>query len=878
MICKPVRDAVVKKIAACWGVVFLFLSFAATSYGDGDPAHAAEIQVKQAGVSFTLIAEHPKVVTPTGVDVDQQGRVWLISSHTHHRPADYQGPELDEILVFDPDGTRHVFYNKTSQTMDLELGQDGWVYLAERSRIFRIKDTDSDGKADVEEPLFTMHTEAVYPHNGLAGLAWDLEGNFLFGLGENHSESWELSAPDGTVLRGNGEGGIFRCRPDFTGLKQISRGLWNPFGICVRTDGEIFAVDNDPGERPPCRLLHIVEDSDYGYRRFYGGAAHHPFVGWNGELRGTLPMVHPSGEAPCGVAQLGQGVLIPSWSEHRIQFMTLSPQGASFTASNIELIHGGRYFRPTCIAPSTAETTNTHKVWYLTDWVDGRYDVHGYGRLWKLEINVEQADWLGPLELPERPALAEQALKIRQGKDLLSEQQLFSLAENSDPYVAQAALVGLARKVPGWTIQSVEKLPSHQRLLAFLAVKMAATPSYQMTPPTFSTHDFLKTFVKNEHPAIQFESLRWISDSGLKDFQADVDEILSSKTLSFEMFEAAVATWNSLNGQSEQGLRNPELLLSQVENKDASPALRAFALRMLPPKSKGLTTDTLQELLGTGDETLSLEVVRTAVGNPAIGIPILRNIAADTNASEQLRVEAVSGLSVQATEHLDLLLGLAEGESPALREEALRALRGTPLPETATVRLLKIKQADAASAELVDAAVNVESLTLGRPAIEETELWLKQLEAVPGAPDIERGRRIFAHARIGLCQGCHRHSGRGNVVGPDLTQVGLQSQRKQLLESILQPSKNMAPQYQPSLILLQDGRVVTGIRLRSWVKETIRNTKGENETYDRDDVEEIHPLSKSFMPEGLANLMTLTELRDLLEFLAASGVQEELTD
>ena len=63
----------------------------------------------------------------------------------------------------------------------------------------------------------------------------------------------------------------------------------------------LFAVDNDPDSRPPCRLLHIVEGGDYGYRFRNGRKGVHPFTAWNGELPGTLPMVAGTGEAPCGV-------------------------------------------------------------------------------------------------------------------------------------------------------------------------------------------------------------------------------------------------------------------------------------------------------------------------------------------------------------------------------------------------------------------------------------------------------------------------------------------------------------------------------------------------------------------------------------------------
>jgi len=45
-----------------------------------------QIEVLQPGVKLTLLAEHPDLVTPIGIDVDAKGSTWLVSSHTHFPP------------------------------------------------------------------------------------------------------------------------------------------------------------------------------------------------------------------------------------------------------------------------------------------------------------------------------------------------------------------------------------------------------------------------------------------------------------------------------------------------------------------------------------------------------------------------------------------------------------------------------------------------------------------------------------------------------------------------------------------------------------------------------------------------------------------------
>jgi len=865
------KNTTITSLILCW-----LVSADSLAAAEQDP----QVGTLQPGVRLSLVAEHPGLATPTGIDVDDQGRVWVVSTHTHFRPDDYIGPKHDEILIFadrDGDGRaeqRQIFYNATEATMDLELGPNGWVYLAERDRILRIRDSDGDGKADIEENMVVLKTEADYPHNGLEGLAWHPHGDLVFGLGENYAKPWILTGKDSTAVNGTGEGGIFRCTADGKNLRRIARGFWNPFGICVRADGEIFAAENDPGERPPCRLLHVVEGGDYGYQRAYGPEAHHPFVGWNGELRGTLPMIHPSGEAPCGVLPLGRGLLVPSWSDHRIDFFLLRRKGATYAADRIPLLQGGRYFRPGCIA-SDRSASGRKRVWYFTDWVDGRYQAHGFGRLWRLEIDLEKADWVGTLH-PESPTdMARLAAGLRSGKTVRARKTLLRLAQDEDPFLAQAALLALTREAPKWTLDDVANWPATDRVQALLALKLA-----NASPETW-----VRAFLADENTDVQFETLRWIADAGLKAFLPQVEDMLNRSDIDYRRFEAANATWNTLSGKPEAGTYNPEMLLARVQDADSAPRLRAYALRLLPTQSrtapqgggtpvrnfpKGLTLEILQQLLSVNDETLSLEVVRTLAGNLTVSQKLLAGIAADSGRRALLRAEAVVGLAAVADQYAALLLQLAGDRQRAVREEALRCLRsGKRSPEQ--VRALEeLAGQYPESADLYQAVLDPKTLTTGRPALTDTQVWLQALQAVKVPADRENGRRLFHHARLALCSNCHRHSGRGNVVGPDLSALGIRKDRTWLLQSILEPSREMSPEYQPRTIVLNDGRTFTGIRLRSSTKEAMRDANGQNRTFDRNDIESMVESQVSFMPSGLINSLTNRELRDLITFLESN--------
>jgi putative membrane-bound dehydrogenase-like protein len=834
---------------------------------------APEAKALREGVSIEMIAEHPAVVTPIGLDVDRQGQIWLVASHTHETPKGYSGPDRDEVLVFNPDGERIVFRSQTIHTMDLELGRDGWVYLAERDRILRLRDSDGDGRADEEETVVKLESEESYPHNGMSGLAWHPDGDLIFGLGENFAKPWSLTGSDGSTHAGRAEGGIFRCSADGSRLRWIARGLWNPFGICVREDGEIFAVDNDPGERPPCRLLHVVEGGDYGYRRHYGGEAHHPFVGWNGELRATLPMINPSGEAPCAVLPLGRGVLIPSWGDHRIDFFRLRSRGASYEAeARIPLVQGSLFFRPTCLAQDPSGKDPDKRTWYLTDWVDGRYPVHGLGRLWKLEIDLAKADWLGPLDLekPTQEALLARDIRTRAGK--LSEDELFTLAGHEDAFIARSALVRLADEAaPRWTPGDFSRLSPERRILSVLALSSSeADPA-----------PWVETLLRDPDAVVNFEGLRWFSHRETREALTAVKRFLSRSDLDFAAFEAAVAAHNTLSGIPEQGVRNHDLLLDRIRDKNSAPSLRAFALRLLPsqdwrPRESGpsgrvsfpaeLTSDLMLELLSEGNGDLSREVVLALSDNPEAGTDLLAQVAADTAADPALRALAVAGLA-SVPEQSPLLLQLAGDDHRELREESLRALRHRSLTDREKEILKALRPRVPESDDLFAAVLTPEILFQNRPPATDTAAWKKRLDAVPGEPDPAAGSRVFHHPTVALCANCHRHEGRGRSIGPDLGGIEAGEVRDGLIESILQPSRKIAPEYLPRAVTLKDGRTIVGIRMQSYTRERVKDVNGHSLTFELEELDSIAELDTSLMPAGLALSLTDRELRDLVAFL-----------
>jgi putative membrane-bound dehydrogenase-like protein len=133
-----------------------------------------------------LVAKEPDIVTPTGIAVDEQGRVWVIENHTHERPRTYNGPPSDRIRIlsdFDDKGRAKkitTFADGFKNGMGLALGRDGAVYLVTRSEIYILCDKDGDGVADEKKLIVKLESENRYPHNALGGLAFDGLGDVYF--------------------------------------------------------------------------------------------------------------------------------------------------------------------------------------------------------------------------------------------------------------------------------------------------------------------------------------------------------------------------------------------------------------------------------------------------------------------------------------------------------------------------------------------------------------------------------------------------------------------------------------------------------------------------------------------------------------------------
>ncbi len=142
-----------------------------------------------------------------------------------------------------------------------------------------------------------------------------------------------------------------------------------------------------------------------------------------------------------------------------------------------------------------------------------------------------------------------------------------------------------------------------------------------------------------------------------------------------------------------------------------------------------------------------------------------------------------------------------------------------------------------------------------------------------GKPDLEHGRAVFART----CQQCHALFGTGGIIGPDLTGSN-RTNLDYILSNIVDPSSVMAKEYQPTVLLTSDGRVVTGLIKQEDDKFIKIQSATTLEVIPKTEIEERSLSDQSMMPEDQLKQFSDDEVINLIGYLAAVAQVPMLAD
>jgi len=293
-------------------------------------------------------------------------------------------------------------------------------------------------------------------------------------------------------------------------------------------------------------------------------------------------------------------------------------------------------------------------------------------------------------------------------------------------------------------------------------------------------------------------------------------------------------------------------LVSQPERWSASMEKGAALLRDgSAPQGARASAIRLLSLIG-GSENQAL--LRSAFEEIAAEDPLFPELArAVTDLSllvarfgelpDAARAEAANRLAGDAAQSLALLGRLAGGEVE-LAQVPASLLEGWRQHESAEVK-----------------ALAAETLP---PVVSRSDVIAEYQPALTLAGDAERGKAAFAKA----CLACHlSHEGEGIPLGPPVASFA-SAGKDSLLENILDPGREVAPQYQAFVFELNDGSLLTGIILSEDQEEvTVRMPGGIDRTFPRREVASMKGVGQSLMPDGLEATLSVEEMADLLAYI-----------
>jgi len=295
--------------------------------------------------------------------------------------------------------------------------------------------------------------------------------------------------------------------------------------------------------------------------------------------------------------------------------------------------------------------------------------------------------------------------------------------------------------------------------------------------------------------------------------------------------------------------------LTKVATSSGSEALRVAAIESLGMIGGAGTANTLAKLA----ENEKSVAVRTAAIR---GLAAMDLKGAAARAAEILSSNSplddpgsiISAFSARQDGGKTLAAALKDKKLTSDRAKlALRYIYSTGRPEPELSELLR------ASADINTQLQNLSPQQIKALAAE-----------IASKGDAARGETVF-RSKATSCFTCHALGGAGGNLGPDLSAVGSASPMEYLIESILEPNKNVKEGFEAIAITTKGNDFYAGIKVRQTEKELVlRDATNSNITIPLGSIKKQQNAG-SLMPTGLADLLTRQEFLDLVKFMSVLG-------
>lgn len=295
--------------------------------------------------------------------------------------------------------------------------------------------------------------------------------------------------------------------------------------------------------------------------------------------------------------------------------------------------------------------------------------------------------------------------------------------------------------------------------------------------------------------------------------------------------------------------------LAQTLRNDKAPAVRIAALNTLKRMGYSEMGDAVFAAMNDGDQSVRMAALSLL---PTLDLPIKQVV--------------------------DMHVILLEKGTVGEQQAALTSLVNVSAPEAHKVleaqmqSLVENKVAPEIQLELVTAAEKVATPELKAllATYEASKDKNKPLEVYREAlygGNLQNGINLFRYHSGAQCVRCHIVGKRGNLVGPELTDIAIRLNHEQLLEALVDPAARIAPGFGRITAVMKDGQRIEGFFEAE--TPTTMTLVAADSTHElaKADVVKTEATASGMPPMGL--LLGKTELRDIMAYITTLKGQDE---